>query len=145
MSSTAHWLVLDAVASRERVLSTWETEHLTHRHAHTIATLSEHKHLHRQEKKTTCLFNQVHSGVLSPPVVESWSCIAVHQLATTSLPPTSMLRPSLSSANVILSCVGGEGAAILGSLKETGEKLTSSSTAASAEFASLFLPSNDSS
>lgn len=75
------------------------------------------------KKALVCLLIQAHtehSGVLSPPFFKSWSCAAVHQLATVSLPPTSMLRPFLSSANVIL--LVWEGAAILDSLKETGKK-----------------------
>lgn len=69
MSSTAHWLVLGAVASRERVLSTWETERLTR--THSICTLIERKHLHSQKKKEkntcACSFRHIHSGILSPP------------------------------------------------------------------------------
>ena len=83
--------------------------------AHSICVLTRHKHLHSQ-KKNVCLLSQahtVHSGVLSPPVLEGWSYTAVHQLAIISLPPTFMLRPSLASTNVTLSCVGGEVSAIL--------------------------------
>ena len=43
MSSTAHWLVLGAVASRERVLSTRETERVTC--THSICTQKPHMRL----------------------------------------------------------------------------------------------------
>lgn len=71
MSSTAHWLVLDAVASRERVLSTWETERLTRTHTVYARLLSASICTVRQKKKKknmcACSFRRVHSGVLSPP------------------------------------------------------------------------------
>lgn len=85
MSSTAHWLVLSTVATRQKGFIYTETEHLTHAHAPyldtSICTV-------REKNMCTCWFRHINSSIKSPPPQD-------HLLRTrTVLPSISWLLPS---------------------------------------------------
>lgn len=118
MSSTAHWLVLGAVASGERVLSTWwklSVQHTTQR-THRICTLIERKHFH------ACLLIQAHTfrGLKSPSSRELELCCCPS--AGHFLPSPHFHGSSFSFLSQCHPCVGVEVAAILDSLKEGKEQ-----------------------
>lgn len=140
MSSAAHWLVLSAVASRERVLSTWETEHLARKHAHSTHRFTGF--LHSQKKKCTCWFRHIYSRVLTTSFLKlelRFCPSAGHYVPSPHFLALSF--PFLYQCH--LSCVGGEVASILDSLKETRGNLTSFSLNTSAKFVCQPLLSKD--
>lgn len=123
MSSTAHWLVLSTVATRQKGFIYTETEHLTHAHAPyldtSICTV-------REKNMCTCWFRHINSSIKSPsPRIISWELEQCCRPSAGFYPPFPHFHPSpfpfLFQCH--FSCVGGEAASILDSLKETGGNL----------------------